>query len=78
MKAELDKARDNVINTIGENTHDAITKFKKRKELQEYLNSYGVGSFEMACENLKRYLQVKKPTLDIFLIDVVKIVFLNR
>lgn len=55
-KAKLDKPRDNAIDMVGKNAQDAMKEFKKSNKLQEYLNSYGVGSFKMACEDLRRYL----------------------
>lgn len=78
MKVELDKAGDSAINMAEEDAYDAVEEFKKSKELQEYLNSYGAESFDMAYEDLRRYLQAKKPFMDIFFIDMVKNAFFNK
>lgn len=83
LKRELNQTRamldkDSAIDPVGENAHAANEEFKKSNDLQEYLNSYGVSSFEMAYKDLRRYLQVKRPLLELFFIGTVKDAFLNR
>lgn len=47
VKAELYSAGDNAIDIAGKNALNAVDKFKKSRELQDFLlNTYGLGGFE--------------------------------
>lgn len=69
---KFDEARYKEINLAEVHSKAAIEDFKKSLELQEYMNSYGIGSFNMACEDIREYLEAKNLTLDRSFIDIVQ------
>lgn len=68
----LDEARDRDIDLPEVNLKSIVEEFKKNPKLQEYLNSYRMGVFNMAYEDMRRYLQAKQPSVDKSFIDVVQ------
>lgn len=68
---ELEKASDGTINLAKMNSRVATEEFKYSLELQKHLNSYGMGSFNMACEDMRKYLEAKHPNLDRSFVDII-------
>lgn len=57
IKKKLKGQRKQVkVDIIRENARDVVKEFKKSLELQEYLKSYEVGIFKMACKDFRRNL----------------------
>lgn len=48
-----------------------VKEFKKSLELQENLNSYGMGFFNMDCEDIWKYLDAKHPNRDRSFVDAI-------
>lgn len=58
---ELNEARDEAIDLAEVNSKATVKEFNKSPELQKYLSSYGIGFFNMACKDMRRYKQATKP-----------------
>lgn len=52
---KLDEVRDGAIDLAKVNFKVAVEEFKKSLDLQKYLNSYGMGSFNITCDDMRRY-----------------------
>lgn len=59
------------------NSKIAFEKFKKSPELLEYLNSYGMVFFNMACKDIRKYLEAKHPKLGRSFVENVHNAFLD-
>lgn len=66
---ELEGVKNGAVDLAEVNSKAAVEKFKKSPELQEYLNSYRMGSLNMSYE--AEYVEAKHPNLDRFFVDIV-------
>lgn len=53
---ELEEAWDGAIKFTESNSKVVVKDFKRSDELWHYLLSYGVGSYDMACEDFHKYV----------------------
>lgn len=68
---KLEEVRDGDMDIVKVNSKAAVEEFKKSFELQEFLNTYYMGSFNMAYNDMREYLEVKHPNLDRSFINIV-------
>lgn len=72
---ELKEAREGEIKLVLINSKTALEAFKRSNELQQYLFFYGVGSYDMACEDLSKYLTTVQPFWNLEFINIIKQAF---
>lgn len=64
--------RDGAVNLVVSNAQATIEQYKTGLEIQKFLMTYRVGSFNMVFDDMRRYLTTKHPSIDKSFLDVVQ------
>lgn len=67
---ELEEVKDEVMDLTQANSKATIKEFKEGPEFQKFLHTYAMGSFNMACNDMRRYLKAKCLTMDKSFVNV--------
>lgn len=51
----MKEARDKAVDLTELNSKAVTNQYKKGPELQEFLNTYGMGFFNMVCNDIRKY-----------------------
>lgn len=76
-KTKLEGARNGVVNLVELNAQTTINKYKKCPGIQEFLNTYEVGSFNLSYDDMWRFLIAKHHYINKSFVDVMQKAFIE-
>lgn len=59
-QTKLEEAREGAVEIAAKNSKTTVEEFKTSNGLQEYLHSYRVDTYNITCEDFRKYLKLLK------------------